>query len=154
MINKDQFRQVMSSFPTGVTVVTTLLDGESVGVTINSFTSVSLDPVMISFCLGRYRKVTNAFLKTDSFCINILSSDQEKLSATFANPHINPWPDIDYFQENQSIRLRGCVGHLKCFKETIVEAGDHYIIIGRVQEIQHDDTKKPLIYYARGYHSL
>ena len=83
-INSKDFRSVMGTFATGVTIITTIDKGKPKGITANSFTSVSLEPPLVMFCLGKDSTNFEAFMSSNFFAVNILSVHQEELSNKFA----------------------------------------------------------------------
>lgn len=145
-------RTALGRFATGVTVVTTRCpSGKLVGLTANSFSSVSLDPPLVLWSLRRNAASLQSFTGSRSFVVNVLSSDQEALSNRFAKPSADKFDGIEF-----SIGLNGCpvLPHtLACFEcslETEVEGGDHVIFLGRVQRAAYRDGE-PLIFSAGNY---
>jgi len=150
-----QFRQLLGSYMTGVTVVTTR-DVGAVGVTINSFTSVSLDPPLILFCLDKNARRFAAFEKAEHFVVNILAAEQERLSRAFAAPQQPELAASVYATDIENCPvLRDTLGWLYCRKFATHQGGDHLIFIGEVLRIHHALTlQKPLIYFKGDYHAL
>src|ERR1700722_17446716 len=125
-ITEDQFRKTLGLFPTGVTVVTTPQGQEDVGITISSFTSVSLDPPQILFCLSKYSKTAPVFKECTYFSINILCANQAYISDIFAK-HI-PWTReaLKGFRHEKTgcLLFAGALGHIICERGSIYEGGD------------------------------
>ena len=153
----DVFRQVMGRFATGISVVTTL-DGERpAGITVNAFSSVSLDPPLVLVALDRRRFITPLVRAAGRYAVNVLGAEQQALSDCFAHAPVSPgredfcgaaWrpgptglPLID-----------GSIATLEC---TIVEtftAGDHDLFVARVDSLEeHGDGVAPLLYFRRRY---
>lgn len=147
-ITEDQFRKTLGLFPTGVTIATTSAEhGSSVGITISSFTSVSLDPPQVLFCLSKKSMKTPAFVEAGFFAINILKAHQSHLSDGFAKR--GPL-DMQAFENHEHpetgcLLLSQALGHVVCEKKQMFEGGDHYIILGEVIDLMADPSDRPLI---------
>lgn len=150
-----ELRNAMGTFATGITVVTTL-DGqnEPVGMTVNSFSSVSLDPPLVLWCLAETSNYCDIFLNADYFAINILSADQQPLSQLFASPEENKFSQTDWHAGVQKMPLfPGCIAHMECRIEHRHAGGDHIILVGLVLNFKHTDAA-PLVFSRGDYHSL
>lgn len=153
----DLFKSVVGKFPTGVTVISTKSDDHLYGFTANSFTSVSLDPYLVSFCLNIKSGCVQGFKKAKYFAISILAYDQADISNNFASHNQNKFKDIRYTPSkfSDSPIINGCLGYIECSVKQIIECGDHYIFIGEAVDFVLSDNKKPpLIYFAKSYTSL
>lgn len=152
------FRKVMGSFATGVAVATASLpDGRRVGLTINSFTSVSLDPPLVLFCLVRSSVAAPIFLQAAGFSINILTQEQEALSRAFAVPGQGGerWQAVEVTPgRSGGLLISPTLAQVDCQRHAVHEAGDHYIILGRVLGLQADMEQKPLLYWRSGYREI
>ena len=155
-MNPINFRKICGQFATGVTVITTTANGEAHGITVNSFTSVSLDPPLILFCIDKKARFNPPLTAEKSLAINILSNEQQEISNRFSNPSLTNeerfsglqlLPDYDYpvFDEN--------IGVLIAQLLQTRDGGDHWIYIAKVIEGQSFDGN-PLIYYAGSYSRL
>ncbi len=154
-IEVRQFRRAMSHFVTGVTVATTRTTaGEPVGVTINSFTSVSLDPPLVLFCLGRDSRSLPYFSAAGGFAVNVLAADQRELSQRFARGPFD-WHGValDRGVTGAPI-LKDCLAAFDCTVEAVHDGGDHAIFIGRVQRLWSLREAPPLVYYRSDYARL
>lgn len=148
-------RAAFSAFLTGVTIVTTVDDtGAPRGFTANSFTSVSLTPPLILFCISKGSLSLELFLGTSAFAVNILSDKQQDLSARFAAPIEDRFAAVDWSAGPAgSPVLNGVSGWFDCETWNTVEAGDHYVVLGEV--IGYDHNPKEALGYSRGgYFSL
>ena len=155
IFNNDDFRRCMGHFTTGVTVVTTVKgSGNLCGMTVNSFTSLSLEPPLILFSIDKNAHSHDRFFGSSDFTVNILSQSQKNLSAYFANPSLVKWEDVDYSVNNNFIKIDDCLAYVFCEKETVYEGGDHSIIIGKVIDIETVPDKKPLTYYKGKYRKI
>ena len=148
-----EYRKTMSSFATGVTVVTTLDENEYIhGMTANSFTSVSLDPPTVLVCIGNTRNTITHVNNTNEFAINILSDRQKRIADYFAKEQPKGTEVLEF---NWSIKfgspfIEGSIAFLKANVIEKYNYGDHTIILGKVQGI---DTQQgdPLLYYQSNY---
>lgn len=151
------FRGAMGRFATGICVVTTVdADGHSWGLTVNSFSSVSLNPPLVLFSIDQGATSHDAFVSAEGYSVNVLAADQRALSDRFAMER-----DVDRFEgvpraagrPGEGPLIEGCLAHIVCDLERAVPGGDHTILIGRVRRIGlNDDPKKePLLYFSGGY---
>lgn len=144
-----EYRRALGSFPTGVTVVTAFdADRKPWGVTANSFTSVSLEPPVVSVCIAKSGRVFPALSHSDHFTVNILSADQQALALHFASAVDNRFTDTDWTAGIAAPRLPGVSAHLDCIVHDRVSVGDHEIVLGRVEAYTHSAVA-PLV-YCRG----
>jgi len=150
------FRRAMSSFATGVAVVTTCdHSGANQGITVNSFSSVSLDPPLILFCLDRAAMSFDCFRKAEGFAVNVLRKEQHDLSVRFARASTDKWHGVAFDPlPGGPPLLRGCLVSLACRRETLYDGGDHVIIVGRVEEIHGVREGEPLVYFQSTYRSI
>lgn len=155
---KSDYRKVLGTFATGVTIITTELDGDYYGFTANSFTSVSLDPAMVLFCVKNDATFIDALADSKVFGINILSSEQEGLSNKFANPALLNEQRFEGLKTTQSELkcpiITGCLAYLDCEQFKVSKAGDHLIVLGKVKSFDKYKGVDPLLYYAGGYRGL
>ena len=157
MIDPQSFRQTMSRFATGITVIATRDgDGKAVGLTVNSFTSVSLDPPLVSFCLDKRAHLFPLFKKADLFSVNILSENQQPVSQHFANFRKNPAPPRLWAKSQDDCPvLSGTLGWMLCRKAAAYKGGDHMIFLGEVIRLSPRLSKaNPLIYFDRHYRHI
>jgi len=155
-IDVRAFRQTVGQFVTGVTVIATEVDGSPRAMTANSFTSLSLDPPLVLFCVGKETKFGQTIRSVSGFSVNILRQEQQELSTYFAGgwQHPSP-PPFSFVSWEGGPRLDGCVAALGCTVDSICEGGDHWIVIGRVLALhQSEQTCPPLVFFAGRYASL
>ncbi|WP_342527924.1 flavin reductase family protein [Chryseomicrobium sp. FSL W7-1435] len=145
-----QFKQAMGNYPTGVTVVTAQdTDGNPIGMTVNSFASVSIDPLLILWSIDKNAFYFDAFTKATSFNVNILAADQGDLCMLFASRVEDRFGKCEWHPgENGLAVLKGTASQLECTVYKTVDAGDHMILIGEVTSI-HNEEKEPLLYHKR-----
>lgn len=150
-----EFRTAMGGFATGVAVVTTAHAGELHGMTINSLTSVSLNPTLLLICLNRPSRTATAIAGCGQFVVNVLGANQGHVSNIFARPTQDHFADRTlYTLDADGLPLvNGAMAHLLCHTEQQVQAGDHTIFIGRVER-GHTAPRDPLIFYRGAYDTL
>ena len=130
-----EFRNALSKFATGVTVITTVNDqGEHFGMTASSFNSVSIDPPLILWSVVKESHGAKAFTEGEHFCVNVLSDQQVDVSNQFARSSADKFAGIE-FEEGigGSRKLKGAICHLECSNWAVYEGGDHNIIVGEVK---------------------
>jgi flavin reductase (DIM6/NTAB) family NADH-FMN oxidoreductase RutF len=158
-LEASDFRAACARFATGVAIVTVrTADGTPHGLTVSSFTSVSINPPLILVCLDYGCTILPHFRENPHFAINILGESQQELSVIFSAKPEGRFEGLDWAQGKFGSPLfPGSLAHLENTRESVVEAGDHAILIGRVQSVHLSDTKsqgKPLLYFNRSYRSL
>jgi flavin reductase (DIM6/NTAB) family NADH-FMN oxidoreductase RutF/DNA-binding IclR family transcriptional regulator len=151
-IDPALYREVLGHYPTGVTVVTGLVDGEPVGMVVGTFTAVSLDPPLVAFMpttgSGTYARLARA----TAYCINVLAHDQQDLCRTMATPADDKFADVAWHPSALGApALDDAVAQVHCTPEQEVEAGDHYIVLCRVQALEVTRPVTPLLFFQGGY---
>lgn len=151
--DKRQLRNLLGQFATGVTVVTTVgQDNRQVGMTANSFTSVSLEPPLILWNIAKSATNVDDFCQSQHFAINILNEQQHHTSNHFAKSAENKFAQLDQVGEVLGVPvLTDALAVLVCKTHQLIEAGDHYIIIGQIEQCQHN-TGRPLLFHNGKYH--
>lgn len=151
-----RFRDVLGHYCTGVTVVTSVVDGEPVGLTCQSFSSISLDPPLVMFSPARTSRAWPLIQRSGHFCVNILSSDQADVSAVMASRGTDKFADLTWRPARSGAPvLDGVVGHVDCTIDAVHGAGDHHLVIGRVQAMDlATGARDPLLFFRGGYRSL
>ena len=152
-IDPMKYRQVLGHFPTGVTVITGIVDDQPVGFTIGSFMSVSLDPPLVGFLPMVSSDRWQTLRRSNGFCVNVLNCDQGDLCWTFAKSSIEaPFEGVEWRPApvTGSPIIEGGIAWMDCSFEKIVEAGDHDFVMGRIEEFEHehpDNDPLPLLFY-------
>lgn len=147
---KKLFRSALGRFATGVTIVTTRdQDGLPVGVTANSFNSVSVDPPMVLWSLSKTSYSLSAFSEADHFAVHILSCEQQSLSNRFAQRGEDKFRDVE-IEDGPAPLLTGCTARFVCKTAYKYEGGDHIIYVGEVTDYAANDTP-PLLYLEGRY---
>jgi 3-hydroxy-9,10-secoandrosta-1,3,5(10)-triene-9,17-dione monooxygenase reductase component len=147
-----EFRKVLGTFTTGVTIVTTRAqDGQPVGVTVNSFNSVSLQPPMVLWSIAKNARSLKAFESSEFWAVHILSAAQESLSNQFAKSGAEKFAGVDTEQGYACIPLlKGCTARLQCKNSLRYDGGDHVIFLGEVIGFEHDAIT-PLVFQHGKY---
>lgn len=154
MIDERLFRQAMSRFASGVTVVTTAVEGQLAGLTVSAFISLSLKPTLVLVSIGTYNESHSVIMKAGKFAVNILSATQAHVSQRFAARGVERFvPDTYLLSERGLPLLHGCLVNLECQIVEQYAGGDHTIFIGEVLEA-HIHSGEPLLYYRSAYARL
>lgn len=152
-IEPRHFRDALLHYPTGVAVITAMTEAHGpVGMVVGSFASVSLDPALVAFMPQRIDP-TFALLRTvDSFCVNVVSADQEPLCRRLAAGPPDTFTGVRWYPAASGAPvLEGAVAWIDCRHDAIIEAGDHYIVIGRVEAGDVARPALPLLSFQGGY---
>ncbi len=152
------FREAMGSFPTGVTVVTVACgdDGDMHGVTVNSFSSVSLDPMLVLVCLSETSRAAGLIERAGAFGVSVLSAGQQDISRWFANRH-RPAGSAMFDGVPLEPGVTGCpvlagaTASFDCRLRQSYRAGDHLIVLGEVVALVHRPQLEPLVFHAGRY---
>ncbi len=151
-----EFRFALGNFPTGVTVITSVTgEGELLGATVNSFSSVSLDPPLVLFSLDRSAYSLDAYLNAGVFAVNILSRDQQDISNRFAKALEEKWGDVSYETwVTGSPILSDSIASFDCRLWNTYDGGDHVIFVGEVLKMSCKDDDDPLVFFRGRYGAL
>ena len=156
-IDGREFRRVLGHYPTGVTVVTAACPDGPEGMTIGSFTSVSLDPPLVSFCPGHDSDSWVRMREVGHFCVNVLGDGQADVSVTFASKIEDRFTGLSTRVEATGAPvIDGCLAWIDCRVHAIHPAGDHEIVIGEVVALGTADgtgesADGPLVFHKGGY---
>jgi 3-hydroxy-9,10-secoandrosta-1,3,5(10)-triene-9,17-dione monooxygenase reductase component len=148
-----QFRDVLGRFASGVTVVTSTSADQPVGLTCQSFSSVSLDPPLVLFVPARTSRAWPLIQRSGKFCVNFLAADQADLSNRMASRGIDKFAEVKWSpsQATGSPLLDGVLGYVDCTIHAVHEAGDHFVVIGRVLDLATSDADEPLLFFQGDY---
>jgi len=152
---QQQFRNALGGFATGVTIITTLgKNGQKVGMTANSFNSVSLSPSLILWSIGKETNCFEDFMAAKAFAVHVLAEDQQELSNLFATTGVDRFAGLDCSEGQSGTPI---LPHYSvCFQCKMgmqYEGGDHIIMTGEVTEFT-DNELQPLLFYRGKYHSI
>ena len=154
-IEQHHFRRVCSKYATGITIVTVLDSrGAPHGLTVNSFTSVSLSPPLVLFCIDRQTAILKHFRMDTRFAINVLHEEQKDISTCFARSGQDRFQGVPWHPgETGAPVLPGVLATLECGVTQLVEAGDHVVVIAEALHAAWRDGQ-PLIYFNSSYQTL
>ncbi|CAI9410084.1 flavin reductase [Nocardioides sp. T2.26MG-1] len=152
VIDPTQYRDVMGHYPTGVAVVTGTVDGEPVGMVVGTFSSVSIDPPLVAFMPQVGSRTWDRLAQADALCVNVLAHDQLALCRTMAVPRPGKFDGVDWSPSAAGAPvLTDAVAHVHCRQESVVEAGDHWIVLCAVDEMEVTRPATPLLFFQGGY---
>lgn len=151
-----ELRNALGRFATGVCVITTVTDaGQPVGMTANSFSSVSLDPPLVLWSLQNNSDVYDAFSSPRFFAVNILASEHESHSNQYAKKGEHELDAGHYhLGKHGSPIIHNALVSFECELEVTHDGGDHLIIVGRVKDLHERPDGEPLLFFSGGYHKL
>ena len=152
---QQEFRNALGGFATGITIITALgKNGQKIGMTANSFNSVSLTPPLILWSIGKSTNCYEDFMAAEAFAVHVLAEDQQDLSNLFATSGVDRFADLDCSEGLSGIPI---LPHYSvCFQCSMAqkyEGGDHIIMTGEVKQFT-DNQCQPLLFYRGNYHSL
>lgn len=152
-IDGTRFREVLGSYPTGVAIVTCIDEhGVPAAMVIGSFTSVSLEPPLIAYLPMKSSRTFARMRGAATFCVNILAADQEAVCQHFASPAEDKFAGLAWHPSPAGNPvLDGVVAWIDCDYASVTEAGDHYIVLGGVLDMQLERDTAPLLFFQRGY---
>lgn len=147
------FRHVLGHYPTGVCLITSMAeDDKPVGLVVGSFTSASLDPPLVAFFPGRQSTSWQRIQATDRFCVNILAEHQQALCRTFTAPVADRFAGTDYRLSQSGLPiLEDIVAWIECDLHSVQDAGDHFVVLGRVRTLNVERPGPPLLFFQGGY---
>lgn len=156
--SSGDFRSVLSRWASGVSVVTSNDAGMLYGLTVSSFSALSLDPPLVLVCLANANRIVGMIEASGGFAVSMLASDQVAASSYFARPGRLPTRDFTEIEgrwtpSGQPV-LAGALAWLACRTHALLPQGDHTICIGRVEDTFVDEGKEPLLYWSRGYRRI
>lgn len=151
----SEFRKALGMFATGVTIVTGRgRGGELVGLTANSFNSVSLSPPLVLWSLAQSAGSMGAFRTGSHYAINILSAGQHALALRFASSVADRFADLDFTEgAGGAPVLKGCVATFECFNRSQYVEGDHRIFVGEVEHCTHHSGLAPLLFHGGRFYT-
>ena len=154
--DQHMLRRAMGCFATGVTVVTARTgDGEPVGLTANSFTSVSLDPPLLLVCPALAAATTSVLLEAEHFAVNVLTDEQAQLSDLFATKGSDRFAETECETWHHDVPIiRDALANFECKRYSVADGGDHAILVGQVEHVRFADLGDPLLYFRSEYRRL
>jgi 3-hydroxy-9,10-secoandrosta-1,3,5(10)-triene-9,17-dione monooxygenase reductase component len=150
-----RFRRVLGRFPTGVVLVTATTPDGPVGMAVNSFSSVSLDPPLVSFCAARTSSTWPRVRAAGTFAVNVLGEHHAEVSRRFARKGADRFAGLVHRSGATGAPvLDGVAAHLDCELHAVHEGGDHVIVLGRVVHLDADEGVRPLVFHGGDYCGL
>jgi flavin reductase (DIM6/NTAB) family NADH-FMN oxidoreductase RutF len=150
---RAEFRECMSTFTTGVTVVLAEAEAVPAGATVNSFTSVSLEPLLVLASLGRTSRTLRTIRSAGRFTISVLGREQEHVASAFSRPSA-PFPEDLVTRSGEGLLyVRGALAHLACTMDAVHTMGDHDVVVGEISDmvVGHGD---PLVFHRGAFVGL
>jgi flavin reductase (DIM6/NTAB) family NADH-FMN oxidoreductase RutF len=153
------FRDVLGRFASGVTVLTTMLDGSPHGMTVNAFTSVSLDPLLVLACVDRSTIMSDLIVRSGIFAVSVLSDEQLGLSMHFADP-FRPGGEAQFAsiahhsQATGAPVIDGSIAFIDCRTRKVHDGGDHIIVVGEPVALGLGNEANPLLFYRGAYRQI
>ncbi|WP_158738098.1 flavin reductase family protein [Alteribacillus sp. YIM 98480] len=144
-MNPKDFRNCMGHFATGVTVVTSATEAGTHGFTVNSFTSVSLNPMLVLVSVDRNTTALNV-LKDNRFIVNVLTDSQQDTAIHFAGRAQDPKP-FEWEKGKLGYRIKNSLAHIECEPWAAYDGGDHVLYLGEVKEFEYN-SGNPLLYFC------
>lgn len=154
-VDAELFREIFNSFPTSVSVITTLdAEGNPRGFTCKAMSAVSIDPPLLLICVDKSSRTVRAIEASGAFVVNVLAEGGQQASQVFAGKSAHKFTDVDWIPSRAA---NGCpvltgitLAHVECIVTQSVEAGDHWIIIGRLENAEVFQ-RRPLLYHRKAY---
>jgi len=148
----ELFRSVLSNFATGVTIITARDGEEIVGMSANSFTSVSLEPPLVAFCAARSSTTYPRIRRAGGFCVNVLADDQAELAKLFSRLGVDRFAEISWGPAPSGAAiLEGVLAWVDCTITAEHPAGDHVIVVGEVRYLGAAPARSPLLFFQSSY---
>ncbi|MEU6999467.1 flavin reductase family protein [Nonomuraea sp. NPDC046570] len=157
-VDPGVYRKVVGRFPTGVTIVTTRLGGIDHAMTVNSFTSVSLDPLLVLFCAEKRARFHDAVIEAGVWGVSVLAASMEEASRAFAHRgrslegHLDGW--AHHRGQGEVALFDHAIATLQCRTSAVHEGGDHSIVVGEVVALDTPAEAAPLVYHEGRYRLL
>ena len=153
MIDATVYKNVLGSFPSGVTVITTLDDdGSVVGLTASAFSSLSMDPPLVLFCPMKTSGAWATIERSGHFAVNVLAEHQQNISSVFGSRRPDKFDAVSWRPSAAgSPLLDGALSWFDCEITRVLDGGDHHIVIGRVLELSPPNAGRPLLFYRGRY---
>jgi flavin reductase (DIM6/NTAB) family NADH-FMN oxidoreductase RutF len=151
----QHFRRVLAAYPSGVTAVAALVDGRPVGISASSFTSVSLDPPLVSVCIAHTSTTWPLLADLPRIGVSVLSAEQEHVARALSSKASDRFEGISWNAgQDGAVRIANASAWLDCSIETVVRAGDHDIVVLRVLELNGDPAVHPLVFHGSTFRKL
>jgi flavin reductase (DIM6/NTAB) family NADH-FMN oxidoreductase RutF len=158
MVDIAQFKRALGLWASGVTVVSTRIDGLVYCMTASSFSSLSIDPLMVLVCVAHDARLHGLLMESSSFAVNILRDDQRHLADAYSRSGREPQEKLDLVETfdgpSGSPIFKRCLAYIDCTMGSVYDGGDHSIVLGKVQAAGSDESGMPLLYFNRNYRAV
>lgn len=159
-VDPDEFRRAVGRFATGIAIVSTVVDGVDHAMTVNAFTSVSLDPLLVLFCAEKIARFHDAVISAGEWSVSVLGAGGQDASQWFATRgrplerQLTGWPAVRGARTGTAI-FGSAIAGLECRTHAVHDGGDHSIVVGEVLSVSLPHAgDAPLLYYQGRYHSI
>jgi flavin reductase (DIM6/NTAB) family NADH-FMN oxidoreductase RutF len=150
-----RLRRVFGAFPSGVIAIAALVDGKPLGIAASSFTSVSLDPALVSVCVAHSSTTWPVLVRAERFGLSVLAAEQEQACRQLSSRDGDRFAELPWRATHAgAVLLDGASAWLECSIETLVHAGDHDIVVLRVHDLDADERVTPLVFHASRFRRL
>lgn len=154
-LDPAELRRVFGAFPSGVIAIAALIDGAPVGIAASSFTSVSLDPPLVSICVANTSTTWPLLSGVSRFGVSVLAADQAEAGRQLAARNSDRFANLDWrATPDGAVLLEGASAWLHCSTHAVYPGGDHDIVVLRVHDLDADHAIRPLVFHASKFHRL
>lgn len=151
-VDGREFRRILGHYPTGVCAVTAMVGGKPVGMIVGSFTSVSLDPPLVGFFPDRSSSTWPRIESVGRFCVNVLAESQQGVCESLAAKGEDKFANVSFgLSALEAPIIDGALAWVDCELDAVYEAGDHYVVLGRVRGLGLHHEGVPMIFHKGGY---
>ena len=152
ILDSREFRRILGHYPTGVCVVTAIDGAEPVGMVVGSFTSVSLEPALVAFLPDRKSTTWPRIQAAGHFCVNVLAEHQQAVCHAFSSKAGKRFGEVLHRRSDTGVPiLEGVVAWIDCELYAVHEAGDHFIVVGKVRALDIERGDAPLVFVKGAY---
>ena len=155
-VSPAEFRRCLANYCSGITIVTGRdASGACFGMTCQSFHSLSLEPPLVAYFAADTSKSYRSLRTLDRFCVNVLCAEQRALAEKFSRPDLDRWAGTAWSEDafGQPV-LPGCIATISCRSYAEYPGGDHFICVGKVEQMRHDPARLPLLYFRSSFAEL
>lgn len=152
-IEADRFRQVLGYYPTGVSAITAMGDGdEPLGLVVGTFSSVSLDPPLVGFLPAKGSTTWPRIAETGHFCVNVLASDQQDVCRLLAGRGGDKFAEVEFTVSDHNLpTIVGALATIECRLHSVTDAGDHFFVLGEVLRLDALREADPMLFFRGRY---
>lgn len=155
MIDTKEFRHVLGHYPSGLVIVTASTPNGPVGMTLQCFHSLSMDPPLVALFAGKSSSTWPQLAEAGRFCANVLAADQAELAGRFGRRDGERFAGLTCAEDAFGApMIPGAQAHISCRLVSVVDGGDHHIAIAAIEALAADSQARPLVYYRGGFHQI